>query len=594
METKKPRRKWRWIIILIGVVILIGGSIAYSGREKKPQYEFVEAKRGDLIQEVSVTGRVKPSESVDLSFEVGGKVEAVEADLGDTVVAGQVLVRLNAADLKAQLRQAQAGILSARAQLSQFGAALENQEARLAELKAGTRPEELQVAETAVYNAQKSWEDAKRNLETVQNKADVDLREAYNSALSVLPTALSTAKAALFTLTDVQYAHFNALDQDSTNVANAKAEAVLALLGGVDAGRWTINSLNTLSGGAWAKVAAAQSVVTNASIDAAMLATLDALTKVKSALEAVPLTSSVTASERMSLETEKSNVSSEKITISGKQQALEIQTATNQNLISSAESNETNLKNVLATARDTLTLKQAGYSEEQIRGQEAQVKQAKANIASQGAMVAQAVANAENIQAQIDKATLKAPIGGVVTKQEAKVGEIISPNSVVVSLISATQYKIEADIPEVDIAKVKIGDKTKVTLDAYGSAVEFNAAVAQVDPAETIIEGVPTYKTTFQFDQADDRIKSGMTANLDILTATRTNVIIIPQRAVIAKNGDRIARVLVNEPDPDKPSKTIEVMKEVLIKMGIRGSDGNAEILEGLKEGDKIITFIKN
>jgi RND family efflux transporter MFP subunit len=551
------------------------------------------AKRADLTQEVSVTGRVKPAESADLAFEMGGKVEKVQVSVGDSVKAGQELVRLNADDLKAQLRQAQAGTQSAQAQLSQYQAGLENQQSKLAELKAGTRPEEIQIAETAVYNAEKSWDDAKRSLGTVKSKAEVDLTENLNGAVTELSKAANIGKTALLTLTDLQYAHFNNFDQESIRLANAKAEAVFAMLGASDAGRWINNALSGLFGGAFADANAAQLDLTSAKVEKAFVSILSGLRKVKTALEAVPLTSVVTAAERTSLDAEKANVNNEIIAVSAKQQAIEVQKAMSKNSISTAESQESTAKNTLASARDQLALKQAGSTPEQIKGQEAQVRQAQANITSQKAMIAQASANAQSIQARIDKATLKAPLNGVVTKQDAKVGEIVSPNAVVVSLISEAKYQIEADVAEVDIAKIKVGNESRVTLDAYGSTVAFPAKVTKIDPAETIVEGVPTYKTTLEFMENDPRIRSGMTANLDIVTDQRKGVLVIPQRAVIANNSDRTVRILVMEPDPKDASDKIDVMKEVPVTVGIRGTDGNVEILSGLMEGDKVVTTIR-
>ena len=593
MKPQKPHSWKKWVII--GGILLIAFGLIYSGMgsQKKIQYETVLAKRADLTQEVSVTGRVKPSDSADLAFETGGKVEKVEVAVGDSVKAGQVLVSLNSDDLKAQLRQAQAGVQSAQAQSAQYQAGLESQQSKLAELRAGTRPEEIQLAETAVFNAQKSWEDAKRSLETVKSKADVDLTENLNSAVTELAKAANIGKTAILTLTDIQYSHFNTMDQDSFKLANAKAEAVSALLGASDAGRWINSALGGLTGGAYGDATAAQLDPTSAKVEQALVSILDGLRKAKVALESVPLTSVVTSAERSTLDAEKNDVNNEIINVSAKQQAIQVQKAMSENSISTAESQESTAKNALATARDQLALKQAGYTPEQIKGQEAQVRQAQANISSQKAMISQAAANAQSIQARIDKSILKAPLSGVITKQETKVGEIVSPNVVIVSLISEAKYQIEADVAEVDIAKIKVGNESLVTLDAYGSAVEFKAQVTKIDPAETIVEGVPTYKTTLEFTADDSRIKSGMTANLDVLTEERKGVIVIPQRAVLANNSDRTVRILVMEPNPKDASDRVETMKEVPVEVGIRGVDGNVEILSGLKEGDKVVTFVK-
>ncbi len=201
------------------------------------------------------------------------------------------------------------------------------------------------------------------------------------------------------------------------------------------------------------------------------------------------------------------------------------------------------------------------------------------DIAAQEAQVEQAEGKVQLTRAQIGKTVLRSPIKGTVTKQDAKIGEIAAASTPLVSVISANHLEMEADIPEADIAKVKVGDSASVTLDAYGPEVIFEAKVIKIDPGETIIEGVATYHTTFEFLKDDNRVKPGMTANIDILTNKHENIIVIPQRAVTARNSERY--VLLDKGN----GKTEE--KEV--KVGLRGFDGNIEIVSGLQEGEKVI-----
>ena len=100
-----------------------------------------------------------------------------------------------------------------------------------------------------------------------------------------------------------------------------------------------------------------------------------------------------------------------------------------------------------------------------------------------------------------------------------------------------------------------------------------------VDPAETIIDGVPTYKTTLEFVEENQNIKSGLTANIDILTAEKSDVLNIPQRAIIRTNNNKTVRIL----------KDANEVQEVIVTTGIRGTNGNIEILDGINVGDKII-----
>ncbi|MDD2646974.1 MAG: efflux RND transporter periplasmic adaptor subunit [Patescibacteria group bacterium] len=216
--------------------------------------------------------------------------------------------------------------------------------------------------------------------------------------------------------------------------------------------------------------------------------------------------------------------------------------------------------------QNQLNLILAGSTQEQIAAGRALVKQAQANV--------------DAAQAQLDKTILRSPIKGVVSQLDTKVGEIVSANVNVASVISDAKFEIETNIAEVDIANLKVGNAAKITLDAYGSENVFDAAVVKIDPAEIIIDGVATYKTTLQFTRDDERIRPGMTANIDITTDKRDNILYIPQRAVITKDGQKFVQISGTD---DKQ------LQEVKVELGLRGSDGNIEVINGLKEGDKII-----
>lgn len=327
----------------------------------------------------------------------------------------------------------------------------------------------------------------------------------------------------------------------------------------------------------------------------------DFLIKVTDVLNFAISTSTVTettlSTYRANVMTARANVNAEITSINSQEQSIAAQKDTNQNNITAAQTDINAKQNALTVARDELALKQAGSEPEQITAQQAVISQAQANLYSQNAVVKkteadlksqqaqikQALAEAQNVQAQIDKTVLRAPIAGIVTERDIEVGEIAGANAVVVSLISQTNFKIEARVPEADIAKLQIGQTSRVTLDGYGDDIEWRAKVISIDPAETTIDGVATYKIDLQFLEEDERVKSGMTANLDILTAQKNNVIAVPARAVISRNGDKFVKVLLED------NQTVE---EVLVDTGLRGSDGNVEILEGLSEGDKVVVYV--
>ena len=555
----KLKKRSTIIILIIAIAAAIGGYF-YFTKEPAAKYEFTEVTRGNIIQEVSVTGKVQPAQKVELSFEKSGKITQAGFKVGDQVKTGQILAALENADINAQVMQARAGVQA--------------QQAKLDELRKGTRPEEIQSARIAAENAEKSLDNANSDLQNAKNSADTNLKSDYDSALSECAEAVNIGMDALFAITDIQYDHFAAYDQNSAQVESAKASAVYSFLGNANGGRATKDALNSMTGGAKKSVQDAQNSPSQQNIDSALANISNSLQSIKNALNAVPITSDLSSTDTASLSTQKNNINTELSAISSSQQAIAVQRTTNQTSIAAAESAIITAKNNLASAQANLNIKLAGSTSEEVAAQEAQVRQAQANLA--------------NIQSTYSKTVIQAPVDGTITLQDAKKGEMSTPNKTVISIISNAQFEIEANVPEADIAKVKIGDSANVTLDAYGAGNNFPAKVVSIDPGETIVEGVATYKTTFQFTAEDNRIKSGMTANIDILSDSRENVVIVPQRAIITKNADKFVLLAPDQANPD--ASQLEPV-ETKIETGLKGSDGNIEITSGLKEGDKIVSF---
>lgn len=174
---------------------------------------------------------------------------------------------------------------------------------------------------------------------------------------------------------------------------------------------------------------------------------------------------------------------------------------------------------------------------------------------------------------------LRAPFSGVITRLDIKTGEQALAGQATITMINSGLFQIESFIPEIYIANLKVGNPTEVTLDAYGLDAIFAAEIISIDPAETIRDGVSTYKVKLQFSQNDSRIKSGMTANLLITALKKTDVISVPASAILDREGQKVVKLIVQD-------KTVEQS----VTIGKVGLLGQTEILTGLKTGDKVIT----
>ena len=208
-----------------------------------------------------------------------------------------------------------------------------------------------------------------------------------------------------------------------------------------------------------------------------------------------------------------------------------------------------------------------------------------ANAPVQQTRVAKAQSAVDEIQSQINHTLITAPFAGVVTKAEPKVGEFFAAGTPAFALMTKDAFKVEIQIPEVDLAKIAVGDKTTITLDAYGTGNTFNAHVSAIDPAETVTNGIGTYKVTLLFDKGDSKIYSGMTANVEILAQTVSGALVVPSRAVIRRGNDKF--VLVTELSGKN-------FAEHKITIGIANANGFTEILSGLNEGDLVASFGNN
>lgn len=285
-------------------------------------------------------------------------------------------------------------------------------------------------------------------------------------------------------------------------------------------------------------------------------------------------------STAMSIVAEKSNITDSNYTAIQNQKADILLARTNfnaaLNTLNQAQITYKNSLTALNRAENDLMLKKSGGTQEEVEIQRADVI---------------------NAQAMIAKTIIIAPFDGVITKVDVKEGEISSPNTPVISLLNDGEYQIETFVSENDVAKLKVDQKASITLDAYGRDVFFEGMIISIDPAETIKDGVSTYRTKIQFVGKDERVKSGMTANIDIETDRRPDVLSIPQSAIVLEKGIKKVYVLKNDSCVINNScyqnfKNLKDIDFVEIKTGEINNNGDIEIISGL-ESNQIIIYGK-
>jgi len=504
--------------VSLGVIIIVIIIVLVAAGHKNVN-NTITVERGSVVSEVSVTGTVKPARSLDIAFEKTGRIASIRVKVGDKVDTGQYLIAQENGDVLAQVEQA-------RAQLKA-------QESKLAQLQRGSRPEDIQIKRIA--------------LQGVQN----DLANYYANAINIINDAYSKSNDAINKQLDGLFYGANSdtptltFTPDNDNNGQIKK--------GIETQRLTITKelnvwVNETSGlnSSSSPDVILQSLVSSQDHIIVVRNFLNALLNIL--INTGSLSQATLTAYKTNINTGLTNINLAGTSVSGQQQAIVSQ------------------KSLVQKAQNELDLMIAGSDPQDIAYQESQVANARASLVY--------------YQSQLAKTIIAAPFAGTVTKIVPEIGDIVSAGSSVVSLIGSGNFQIEANIAESDIAKVKIGNQAEVTLDAYGSDVVFGANIIALDLSATVLEGVATYKTTLQFTQEDPRILSGLTANIDILSARKDNVLFAPTRDIIGQNGKKYLRVIIDL----KKLKT----QDIEIQTGLVGSDGRTEIVSGISEGTAI------
>lgn len=487
-------------------------------------YEVLAVQPTDFVQEVSVTGKVVPAQKVDLGFETGGRLAKVNVVVGQKVKKGQSLANISNADYYANLQKSQA--------------AYQSEQARLADIQKGNRPESIAIAKADVDTAAQNVTQGRVGIieeskdafakadDAIKNKSDSVFTNprSNNPELTFFVEGNSTLRMRL---------------QEQRVVVTETLNAWLALNS-----KLNVATLND------AQIAQAKGY---AAVIQGFLGDLNtAVTSVNSSL----------ASDA-SFQAKKADVNTARTNVNAAVQSFN----TSATALKNAES-------ALARANQSLTLQQSGSTPEEIKVALANAQGAAASISS--------------ASASLSKTVITAPFDGIVTRVQYKTGESVGAAEAVITLMSDASFEIETFVSENDVPKLKIGQIAKVTLDALGDAIVFDAAVSQVDLSETIKDGVVTYLTRLQFQTRDERIKSGLTTNVVVETDKRTGVIKVPQSAIVISKGKKMVKVV--------PAGTAAWTKDVDAKAtlvpvitGTIDREGDLEVLTGLNAGDVIV-----
>jgi len=249
----------------------------------------------------------------------------------------------------------------------------------------------------------------------------------------------------------------------------------------------------------------------------------------------------------------------------GRQRQLHAREIATDEELDEAEERYSVSKTRVASARKALELAETRYAEEMKQGR---------------AEVARAVSARENARVQRSYATITAPIDGVIASVSTEEGETVAAGMqapTFVTIIDLKRLQVDAYVDEVDIGKVKVGQRAVFTVDAF-PATDFEGKVSAIYPKAVIQDNVVNYDVVVDIETSYyGLLRPEMTASVSIYLERREDVLAVPAKAVQRERGKNVVYVIAD--DRTEPRE---------IKAGWR--DGQwIEVASGLEEGETVL-----
>lgn len=238
-----------------------------------------------------------------------------------------------------------------------------------------------------------------------------------------------------------------------------------------------------------------------------------------------------------------------------------------------AQASVNQVQATLRSAQEALELTRSGSRSEDIANAEAQL--------------AEAIASLQSAQVSGEDTIIRAPFDGIITQRYATEGAFVTPTTSASEASSATStaivaladgLEVLADVPEVDIGQVELGQEVEIRADALPDQV-FKGRVRVIAPEAVVRQNVTSFQVRIEITSGLDKLRSGMNADLTFLGDRLDGAIVVPTVAIVTKDGQ--SGVLI--PNADKRPEFRP------ITLGTAVGD-QTQVLEGLQPGDRVFT----
>ncbi|MDD3007205.1 MAG: efflux RND transporter periplasmic adaptor subunit [Candidatus Pacebacteria bacterium] len=546
------------VLIIAAVVIAASGYLVLGnkssetgsevGAENIVAVEMLDIRSQSLGSEISVSGTVKASEEVAVSSKTSGRLTEKCVREGDTVLAGQEILKLE---------QDQALLVSYNNAKNNLvnTIATTNQDIHSSELAVNTAEiylsnlgynmtESVRSAELGVESAEIALLKAGNSLENSSVGSDEAIDDAYENAKNSMKSGFDSSRAALTSVGNVlgEYPGSDSANdsyQDLLGARNSQSfyNAKDSFFAAREKYYEEVNKFESLDRN-----------VSHEEIDVEILKVREvfnltkiALSDCRSVLDYTITSDRFSYSSLMSLKNgidqNMSAMNSSVSALDGRAQAISSAKIAEKTSGDGASNAYSAAEKALESARQSLALAQS-QQKTQVDAAQRALAGARSNFESVKKaakfQIEAAQGQVDAVKAQLDYSIITSPIDGIVNEINFNQGEMVSSGMTMASIVNTSGMEVEVAVSEYEIGKLKLGEEVAIKSSLYPEEV-FVGKIYYISSVAD--ESSKKFPVKVQIINVDDRIKSGMAVNLVFSVDGQDDIITVPKTAVFEEGG---------------------------------------------------------
>ena len=543
--TQLMRRK---LTVGISLLVILGGG--YFGYQRLTEdtsaveYITATAERGTLVSSITGSGQVSASNLVEVKPKVSGDVIYVGVKNGQEIRAGTLIARLDTKDAQKTVRDAEVSLESAKLSLEKL-----------------KKP----AGDLSVLQAENSLSRANES----KQKAKDTIKKAYEDGFNTVANVFLDLPSIMTGLENMFFDNTIAFHQSQQNIdwyANQTNRFDYKTLQYKNDVYAAYNSARLAYKENLDDYRQASRNSDSETIEALILETYGT-TKViaetvKTSKNYIDFVNDLMVQHDFKIPSMVSTHQSDLASYTGTTNNHLLNLLSIKRTLEDSKEAIVNAERAIAEKTESLAILKSGPDELDVRSQELTIKQRENAL--------------QDAKEKLADYSVYAPFSGVIAQLTVRKRDFVSSSNVLATFITK-QKLAEISLNEIDIAQVKVGQKTTLVFDAIED-FSITGEVAEIDTLGTVAQGVVTYNLKIAFDTQDERIKPGMTIDAAIITNRKDSIVLVPNAAIQTQGGQIFVDILENG-----------LLRSVPVEVGL-SNEISTEIISGLEEGIQVVT----